>query len=75
MFLSGLTTIRAMGTSSRWADTGDEFVESWQRAALCSAGASQWLALRLQASAGVVVAAAALLAVLQRAVHASDPGE
>ncbi|CAG9785699.1 unnamed protein product [Diatraea saccharalis] len=72
--LDGLTTIRAMGANSRWSDIGDEYVEAWQRAALCSAAASQWLALRLQASSGCVVAVAALLAVLQRTVHAADPG-
>ncbi|RVE41407.1 hypothetical protein evm_013944 [Chilo suppressalis] len=72
--LDGITTIRAMGASNRWSDIGDEYVETWQKTALCSAAASQWLALRLQASSGSVVAAAALLAVLQRAVHAADPG-
>ncbi|KAL4720610.1 hypothetical protein ACJJTC_009260 [Scirpophaga incertulas] len=72
--LEGLITIRAMGASSRWAESGEEWVESWQRAALCSAAASQWLALRLQACAAAVTGTAALLAVLQRAMHASDPG-
>ncbi|XP_063822575.1 ATP-binding cassette sub-family C member 10 [Ostrinia nubilalis] len=72
--LEGLTIIRAMSASGRWADAGDELVEGWQRAALCAAGAAQWLALRLQAGAAAVVAAAAALAVLQRAVHAADPG-
>ncbi|KAL4715350.1 hypothetical protein ACJJTC_015121 [Scirpophaga incertulas] len=72
--LEGLITIRAMGASSRWAESGEEWVESWQRAALCSAAASQWLALRLQACAAAVTGTAALLAALQRAMHASDPG-
>ncbi|XP_026752373.2 uncharacterized protein LOC113512651 [Galleria mellonella] len=72
--LEGLTTLRAMDVSGRWAERGEELVEAWQRAALCGAAASQWLALRLQAAAGAVAAAAALLAVLQRAAHAADPG-
>ncbi|CAK1601027.1 unnamed protein product [Parnassius mnemosyne] len=72
--LEGLTTVRALGSSERWAERGDELVETWQRTALCGAGAAQWLALRLQAAAGAAVAAAALLAVLQRATHAADPG-
>ncbi|CAH2076394.1 unnamed protein product, partial [Iphiclides podalirius] len=72
--LEGLTTIRALDAGGRWAERGDELVEVWQRAALCGAAAAQWLALRLQAAAGAAVAAAALLAVLQRALHAADPG-
>ncbi|KAM3964152.1 LOW QUALITY PROTEIN: ATP-binding cassette sub-family C member 10 [Aphomia sociella] len=72
--LEGLTTVRAMGAGGRWAERGEELVEGWQRAALCGAAAAQWLALRLQAGSGAVVAAAALLAVLQRATHAVDPG-
>ncbi|KAI5642716.1 ABC transporter transmembrane region domain-containing protein [Phthorimaea operculella] len=72
--LEGLTTVRAMAADSRWLELGSELVESWQRAALCAAAAAQWLGLRLQVSAGAVVAAAALVAVLQRATHAADPG-
>ncbi|XP_059046342.1 uncharacterized protein LOC131841950 [Achroia grisella] len=72
--LEGLTTLRAMDVSGRWAERGEELVEAWQRAALCGAAASQWLALRLQFCSGAVVAAAALLAVLQRATHTAEPG-
>lgn len=66
--------MRAMGAASSWGDRGSELVEAWQRAALCASAASCWLSLRLQASSGIVVAAAALLAVLQREVHSADPG-
>ncbi|CAG9578746.1 unnamed protein product [Danaus chrysippus] len=72
--LEGVSSIRALGGSSRWAARGEEAVERWQRTALCSAAAAQWLALRLQAAAAAVVAAAALLAAMQRATHAADPG-
>ncbi|XP_060803806.1 uncharacterized protein LOC106135400 [Amyelois transitella] len=72
--LEGLTIVRAMGSSPRWLETGEEFVENWQRAALCSAGAQQWLALRLQATAAAVVAASAAVAVLQRGAHLQDAG-
>nr|XP_026483882.1 ABC transporter C family member 13 isoform X1 [Vanessa tameamea] len=72
--LEGLSTVRALGAAARWAERGEEGVERWQRAALCGAAAAQWLALRLQAVAAVAVVAAALLAVLQRATHAADPG-
>ncbi|XP_061703905.1 ATP-binding cassette sub-family C member 10 [Cydia pomonella] len=72
--LEGLSTIRALGAPPRWAERGEELVEAWQRAALCGAAAAQWLALRLQACAGACVAAAALLAAVQRATHALDPG-
>ncbi|XP_026315550.1 multidrug resistance-associated protein 7 [Hyposmocoma kahamanoa] len=72
--LEGLTTVRAMGAASSWGDRGSELVEAWQRAALCASAASCWLSLRLQASSSIVVAAAALLAVLQRELHAADPG-
>lgn len=69
-----MSTIRALGAGGRWAARGEEAVERWQRAALCAGGAAQWLALRLQATAAAVLAAAAALAVLQRATHAADPG-
>ncbi|CAH2245853.1 jg8527 [Pararge aegeria aegeria] len=72
--LEGLSNIRALGAAARWAERGEESVERWQRAALCGAAASQWLALRLQAAAAAAVAGAALVAVLQRATHAADPG-
>ncbi|KAJ8730790.1 hypothetical protein PYW08_002203 [Mythimna loreyi] len=72
--LDGHDTVRAMGVSGAWVSRGSEQVEAWQRAALSAAGAAQWLALRLQAASAAVVAAAALLAVLQRTLHAADPG-
>ncbi|XP_068632456.1 ATP-binding cassette sub-family C member 10 [Battus philenor] len=72
--LEGLRTVRALGGCGRWAERGEELVEAWQRAALCGAAAGQWLALRLQATAGAAVTVAALLAVLQRTLHAADPG-
>ncbi|XP_045534773.1 ATP-binding cassette sub-family C member 10 [Papilio machaon] len=72
--LEGLTVVRALGACGRWGERGEELCEGWQRAALCGAAAAQWLALRLQAAAAVTVAAAALIAVLQRATHAADPG-
>ncbi|XP_053612286.1 ATP-binding cassette sub-family C member 10 [Plodia interpunctella] len=72
--IEGLTIVRAMGSTSRWAETGDELVESWQRAALCSAAAQQWLALRLQAAAAAVVGASAIVCVLQRGNHTLHAG-
>ncbi|XP_013179394.1 PREDICTED: multidrug resistance-associated protein 7 [Papilio xuthus] len=72
--LEGLTVVRALGACGRWGERGEELCEGWQRAALCGAAAAQWLALRLQAAAAATVAAAALIAVLQRATHAADPG-
>ncbi|KAI8422275.1 hypothetical protein MSG28_006161 [Choristoneura fumiferana] len=72
--LEGLTTIRALDAGGRWSERGCELVEAWQRAALCGAASAQWLALRLQACAAGVVAAAALLAALQRGTHALQPG-
>ncbi|XP_034827291.1 ATP-binding cassette sub-family C member 10 [Maniola hyperantus] len=72
--LEGLSSIRALGAAARWAERGEESVERWQRAALCGAAAAQWLALRLQGAAAAAVAGAALVAVLQRATHAADPG-
>nr|XP_049696505.1 uncharacterized protein LOC110371605 [Helicoverpa armigera] len=72
--LEGADTVRALGAGGAWSARGAELVEAWQRAALSAAAAQQWLALRLQAAAAAVVAGAALLAVLQRALHAADPG-
>nr|ASS36022.1 ABCC10 [Samia ricini] len=72
--LEGHTSIRAMGGCARWEEQGEGLVEAWQRAALCAGAAAQWLALRLQLTAGCVVVAAALLAVLQRSLHAEYAG-
>ena len=72
--LSGVTTIRAMGSVPRFVRENEEKMEASLRTNYSSQAASQWLELRLQLLGCAVVAGVAVIAVVEHHVAGADPG-
>lgn len=70
--LEGSSVITSSSCTSWWCVNGEQCVEQWQRATLCSSVTSSWLVLRLHCMAAVICGAAAVVAVVQRQLHVAD---
>lgn len=72
--LSGLTSIRAFRTVSRFRQENELLLEANQKAQFSSIATSQWLALRLQFIGVTLLAGVSVMAVLQHQYNIADPG-
>ncbi|XP_064395751.1 ATP-binding cassette sub-family C member 10-like [Halichondria panicea] len=72
--LSGLTTIRALRASGRFAEENTTRLDLNQRANYSSFAVAQWLGIRLQMLGVAMVTGVALIAVLEHHFNSVDPG-
>ncbi|XP_034455993.1 multidrug resistance-associated protein 7 [Hippoglossus hippoglossus] len=72
--LTGLGTIRASGSSSRFEEESAKRLEQNQRCLFLSNAAMQWLDIRLQLIGVAVVTGLGVIAVVQHQFHSVDPG-
>uniref|UniRef100_A0A8C6U2W1 ATP-binding cassette, sub-family C (CFTR/MRP), member 10 n=1 Tax=Neogobius melanostomus TaxID=47308 RepID=A0A8C6U2W1_9GOBI len=72
--ITGLATIRASRSSSRFKEENARRLEQNQSCLFLSNAASQWLYVRLQLIGIAVVTGLAVIAVVQHQVHSVDPG-
>ncbi|XP_078051150.1 ATP-binding cassette sub-family C member 10 isoform X1 [Augochlora pura] len=72
--LNGLSTIRAFRTVPRFSQENELLLEVSQKTNFASIAASQWLGLRLQLMAVVLLAGVSNIAVLQHQYSIADPG-
>uniref|UniRef100_A0A4W5PMC5 ATP-binding cassette, sub-family C (CFTR/MRP), member 10 n=1 Tax=Hucho hucho TaxID=62062 RepID=A0A4W5PMC5_9TELE len=73
--LSGLGTIRASSSASRFEEENEWRLEQNQRCLFLSNAAMQWLDIRLQMIGVVVVTGIGVIAVVQHQFQSIDPGE
>uniref|UniRef100_A0A673JBF9 ATP-binding cassette sub-family C member 10 n=1 Tax=Sinocyclocheilus rhinocerous TaxID=307959 RepID=A0A673JBF9_9TELE len=72
--LSGLSTVRASGHTSRFEEENERRLEQNQRCLFSSNAAMQWLDIRLQMIGVTVVTGISLIAVIQHQLKSIDPG-
>ncbi|XP_011176315.1 multidrug resistance-associated protein 7 [Solenopsis invicta] len=72
--LTGLTSIRAFRSVSRFKQDNELLLEANQKAQFVSIAAGQWLALRLQFIGIALLAGVSIMAVLQHQYNIADPG-
>ncbi|XP_029594394.1 multidrug resistance-associated protein 7 [Salmo trutta] len=72
--LSGLGTIRASSSASRFEEENERRLEQNQRCLFLSNAAMQWLDIRLQMIGVVVVTGISVIAVFQHQFKSIDPG-
>uniref|UniRef100_A0A8C7DD20 ATP-binding cassette sub-family B member 6 n=1 Tax=Oncorhynchus kisutch TaxID=8019 RepID=A0A8C7DD20_ONCKI len=72
--LSGLGTIRASSSASRFEEENERRLEQNQRCLFLSNAAMQWLDIRLQMIGVVVVTGISVIAVVQHQFKSIDPG-
>uniref|UniRef100_A0A673X3U6 ATP-binding cassette sub-family B member 6 n=1 Tax=Salmo trutta TaxID=8032 RepID=A0A673X3U6_SALTR len=72
--LSGLGTIRASSSASRFEEENERRLEQNQRCLFLSNAAMQWLDIRLQMIGVVVVTGIGVIAVVQHQFKSIDPG-
>ncbi|XP_033985639.1 multidrug resistance-associated protein 7 isoform X2 [Trematomus bernacchii] len=72
--LSGLGTIRASGSSSRFEEEVSHRLEQNQRCLFLTVAAMQWLSIRLQLIGVAVVTGLGVIAVVQHQNKSVDPG-
>uniref|UniRef100_A0A671P0A7 ATP-binding cassette sub-family C member 10 n=1 Tax=Sinocyclocheilus anshuiensis TaxID=1608454 RepID=A0A671P0A7_9TELE len=72
--LSGLSTVRASGHTSRFEEENERRLEQNQRCLFNSNAAMQWLDIRLQMIGVTVVTGISLIAVIQHQLKSIDPG-
>uniref|UniRef100_A0A672PFU0 ATP-binding cassette, sub-family C (CFTR/MRP), member 10 n=1 Tax=Sinocyclocheilus grahami TaxID=75366 RepID=A0A672PFU0_SINGR len=72
--LSGLSTVRASGHTSRFEEENVRRLEQNQRCLFNSNAAMQWLDIRLQMIGVTVVTGISLIAVIQHQLKSIDPG-
>uniref|UniRef100_A0A4W5RNL0 ATP-binding cassette, sub-family C (CFTR/MRP), member 10 n=1 Tax=Hucho hucho TaxID=62062 RepID=A0A4W5RNL0_9TELE len=73
--LSGLGTIRASSSASRFEEENERRLEQNQRCLFLSNAAMQWLDIRLQMIGVIVVTGISVIAVIQHQFKSIDPGE
>ena len=72
--LSGLVTIRASNSTSRFAQENLDMVEDNVKTQFASQAAAQWLGLRLQLIGVAMITGVGVFAVIQHHLHTVDPG-
>uniref|UniRef100_A0A4W5RYK3 ATP-binding cassette sub-family B member 6 n=1 Tax=Hucho hucho TaxID=62062 RepID=A0A4W5RYK3_9TELE len=72
--LSGLGTIRASSSASRFEEENERRLEQNQRCLFLSNAAMQWLDIRLQMIGVIVVTGISVIAVIQHQFKSIDPG-
>uniref|UniRef100_A0A1A7XY85 ATP-binding cassette sub-family C member 10 n=1 Tax=Iconisemion striatum TaxID=60296 RepID=A0A1A7XY85_9TELE len=72
--VTGLGTIRATGSSARFASESTRRLEQNQRCLFLSSAAMQWLDIRLQLIGVAVVTGLGMIAVIQHQYGSIDPG-
>ncbi|XP_078503539.1 ATP-binding cassette sub-family C member 10-like isoform X2 [Lissotriton helveticus] len=72
--LTGLTTIRATRTTSRFEKENEEHLERNQRCRFASDTAMQWLDIRLQMIGVIVITAVAVIGIIQHQMQSGSPG-
>nr|XP_005155817.1 multidrug resistance-associated protein 7 isoform X1 [Danio rerio]XP_021329903.1 multidrug resistance-associated protein 7 isoform X1 [Danio rerio]XP_021335425.1 multidrug resistance-associated protein 7 isoform X1 [Danio rerio] len=72
--LSGLSTVRGSGHTTRFEEENERRLEQNQRCLFNSNAAMQWLDIRLQMIAVTVVTGISVIAVIQHQLKSIDPG-
>uniref|UniRef100_A0A673J0G8 Multidrug resistance-associated protein 7-like n=1 Tax=Sinocyclocheilus rhinocerous TaxID=307959 RepID=A0A673J0G8_9TELE len=72
--LSGLSTVRASGHTTRFEEENERRLEQNQRCLFNSNAATQWLDIRLQMIGVTVVTGISVIAVIQHQLKSIDPG-
>ncbi|KAJ8365003.1 hypothetical protein SKAU_G00138340 [Synaphobranchus kaupii] len=72
--LTGISTIRSSGNSSRFEEENKDHLERNQRCLFASNAAMQWLDIRLQMIGVAVVTGISVIAVIQHQTRSIDPG-
>ncbi|KAJ8284525.1 hypothetical protein COCON_G00033750 [Conger conger] len=72
--LTGISTIRASGNTSRFEEENENHLERNQRCLFASNAAMQWLDIRLQMIGVVVVTGISVIAIIQYQTRSVNPG-
>lgn len=72
--LQGLTTIRALRTTTRFRFDSEDNINSYLKADFASQAATRWLGLRLQFIGVAIISGISFLAIIQHQFDIADPG-